>query len=130
MLAEELGLSDAACHALGDAYEQWDGKAGPATGRARRSPSRRRIAMLAEYVEVAYRVQGIDAALAVARRRAGTQFDPALADCLSACAADVFGDLDAVSTWAVVIEAEPALAVVLSDEQFDQALLAIANSRN
>jgi hypothetical protein len=127
MLAEELGLSDAACTALGEAYEQWDGKGWPGNRAGTAIPIAARIAMLAEYVEVAHRVQGVDAALAVARRRAGTQFDPTLAECLSACATDIFGELDAVSTWAAVIEAEPALTVVLSDEQFDGALLAIAN---
>jgi HD-GYP domain-containing protein (c-di-GMP phosphodiesterase class II) len=35
--------------------------------------------------------------------------------------------LDSVETWDAVIDAEPALAVVLSAERFDAALLAIAN---
>jgi HD-GYP domain-containing protein (c-di-GMP phosphodiesterase class II) len=36
-------------------------------------------------------------------------------------------DADTVATWDAVIQAEPALAVVLSGERFDAALLAIAN---
>jgi HD-GYP domain-containing protein (c-di-GMP phosphodiesterase class II) len=40
---------------------------------------------------------------------------------------DVFAGLDAISSWDAVIAAEPALAVVLSEEQFDAALLAVAN---
>jgi HD-GYP domain-containing protein (c-di-GMP phosphodiesterase class II) len=39
----------------------------------------------------------------------------------------ILADLDSVATWDAVIDAEPALAVVLSGEQFDDALLAIAN---
>jgi HD-GYP domain-containing protein (c-di-GMP phosphodiesterase class II) len=39
----------------------------------------------------------------------------------------ILGGLDSVGTWECVIEAEPALAVVLSAERFDAALLAIAN---
>src|SRR5260370_21282348 len=35
--------------------------------------------------------------------------------------------LDELETWDAVIDAEPALAVVLSSERFDAALLAIAN---
>src|SRR5262249_23269757 len=35
--------------------------------------------------------------------------------------------LDSVGTWDAVIDAEPALAVVLSGPRFDDALLAIAN---
>ena len=39
----------------------------------------------------------------------------------------IFADLDGVGTWDAVIDAEPGLALVLSGEQFDDALLAIAN---
>ena len=35
--------------------------------------------------------------------------------------------LDSVGTWDAVIDAEPALAVVLPGDRFDDALLAIAN---
>jgi hypothetical protein len=35
--------------------------------------------------------------------------------------------LDTIGTWDAVIDAEPALTVMLSGEQFDEALLAIAN---
>jgi HD-GYP domain-containing protein (c-di-GMP phosphodiesterase class II) len=39
----------------------------------------------------------------------------------------ILSDLDSLATWDAVIEAEPALAVTLSGERFDAALLAIAN---
>ena len=39
----------------------------------------------------------------------------------------ILSDLDSIVTWDAVIEAEPALAVVLSAGGFDDALLAIAN---
>jgi HD-GYP domain-containing protein (c-di-GMP phosphodiesterase class II) len=39
----------------------------------------------------------------------------------------LLSDLDSVGTWDAVIDAEPALAVVLSGGQFDAALLAIAD---
>ena len=39
----------------------------------------------------------------------------------------ILSGLDAVATWDAVIDAEPALAVMLSGERFDAALLAIAN---
>ena len=35
--------------------------------------------------------------------------------------------LDSISTWEAVIDAEPALAITLSDDEFDRALEAIAN---
>ena len=90
-------------------------------------PLAARLAQLAEYVEVAHRVGGVEAAKALARKRGGKQFDPALAALVCAEADMLLSGLDSVGTWDAVIEAEPALAVVLSAEQFDAALLAIAN---
>ena len=39
----------------------------------------------------------------------------------------ILSGLDTVGTWDAVIESEPALGVMLSGEQLDEALLAIAN---
>src|SRR6201995_2944471 len=62
-----------------------------------------------------------------ARRRAGRQFDPALAALLCSHAEEIFGGLEAAPAWRTVIAAEPALAVELSPDQLDRALAALAN---
>jgi HD-GYP domain-containing protein (c-di-GMP phosphodiesterase class II) len=126
-LAEQLGLSGEVLAAIGAAYEQWDGRGWPGELKAEDVPLAARIAQLAEFVEVAHRVGGVEAATALARKRAGKQFDPALAALLCARPEEILGGLESVGTWQAVIEAEPALAVVLSGEQFDAALLAVAN---
>ena len=125
-LAEQLGLPDAVLAALGGSYEQWDGRGWPGVLAGEEVPIASRVAQLAEFVEVAHRVGGVPAARELARKRGGRQFDPALADLLSAEADAILGGLDAVATWDAVIEAEPALAVVVAGERFDAALLAIA----
>ncbi len=127
MLAEELELSDEVRDGLGGAYEQWDGKGWPGELSGADVPIASRIAVLAEYTEVANRVRGIDGVRAVAKGRSGTQFDPELAACLRDDAETILGGLDEVETWTAVIDAEPALTVLLSDDEFDSALLAIAN---
>jgi len=127
MFAEELGLPTAVSTAVGSAYEQWDGKGWPGELRADAVPIAARIGHVAEHMEVAYRVGGVDAARALARKRSGHQFDPALADVLTSKAEEIFAGLDTVHSWDSVIEAEPALAVVLSGDEFDRALLAIGN---
>jgi len=127
LLAEELKLPESVCEALGDAYEQWDGKGFPGKLEGDEVPVAARIAVMAEYTEVAHRVHGVGAATALAQRRSGTQFDPALVTCLVDAADDIFGQLDDVGTWKSVIDAEPALTVLLSPGEFDSALLAIAN---
>jgi HD-GYP domain-containing protein (c-di-GMP phosphodiesterase class II) len=70
---------------------------------------------------------GVDAAKELARKRRGKQFDPTLADLLDAEADIILAGLDTTRTWDAVIDAEPALTILLSGERFDAALLAIAN---
>jgi HD-GYP domain-containing protein (c-di-GMP phosphodiesterase class II) len=127
VLAAELELSDDVVAALGGAYEQWNGRGWPGELEGEEIPIAARLAQLAEFIEVAYRVGGLDAAMTLARKRSGTQFDPALAALVSTDAEGILRGLDSVGTWEAVIGAEPALAVVLSDERFDAALAAIAN---
>jgi HD-GYP domain-containing protein (c-di-GMP phosphodiesterase class II) len=126
-LGEQLGLPGEVLEALGGAYEQWDGRGWPGELKGVEVPMASRLAQLAEFVEVAYRVGGVDAAKELARKRGGKQFDPTLAELLLAEADMILSGLDAVATWDAVIQAEPALAVMLSAERFDAALLAIAN---
>ena len=126
-LAQQLGLPPAVLDAVGSAYEQWDGHGWPGKLAGDAIPIASRIAHLAEYVEVAHRVGGSQAAAALARQRSGKQFDPKLAALVFDRGGEILEGLDSVQAWDAVIAAEPALAVVLSDEQFDAALLAIAN---
>jgi HD-GYP domain-containing protein (c-di-GMP phosphodiesterase class II) len=126
-LAEELQLPDDVTDALGAAYESWDGSGWPGELKGDAIPIGARIAQLAEFVEVAYRVGGIDRATELAQKRSGSQFDPALAALLCENAGDILGSLDSVATWDAVIGAEPALAVVLSGPRFDAALAAVAS---
>jgi HD-GYP domain-containing protein (c-di-GMP phosphodiesterase class II) len=126
-LAEHLGLSDEVLEAVGAAYEQWDGRGWPGELEGDGVPVASRLAQLAEFVEVAHRVGGPDAAKALARKRGGKQFDPELAELVCAEGEMLLSGLDGAATWDAVIGAEPALAVVLSGDSFDAALLAIAN---
>jgi HD-GYP domain-containing protein (c-di-GMP phosphodiesterase class II) len=126
-LAEHLGLSDEVLEAVGAAYEQWDGRGWPGELEGEGVPVASRLAQLAEFVEVAHRVGGTDAAKSLARKRGGKQFDPGLAELICAEGEMLLSGLDGVATWDAVIGAEPALAVVLSGDSFDAALLAIAN---
>jgi HD-GYP domain-containing protein (c-di-GMP phosphodiesterase class II) len=126
-LAEQLELPGAVREGVGAAYEQWNGRGWPGDLKADAIPVPARIAQLAEFMEVAHRVGGVAGATALARRRSGRQFDPALAECLCASAAEIFGGLDSVPAWQTVIASEPALAVELSADQLDRALEAIAN---
>jgi HD-GYP domain-containing protein (c-di-GMP phosphodiesterase class II) len=126
-LGEQLGLSDGVLEALAGAYEQWDGKGWPGELKGERVPLPSRIAQLAEFSEVAFRVGGVEAVRELAAKRSGQQFDPALAGVMAEDCEAILAGLDTVATWDAVIDAEPALAVVLAGERFDDALAAIAN---
>ena len=126
-LAEQLDLPGMVREGVGAAYEQWDGRGWPGALKGDAIPVAARIAQLAEFMEVAHRVGGVAGATALAHRRAGRQFDPALAALLCSHAEEIFGGLEAAPAWRTVIAAEPALAVELSPDQLDGALAAIAN---
>ncbi|MFE3499549.1 HD domain-containing phosphohydrolase [Kitasatospora sp. NPDC059160] len=126
-LARRLGLPDAVQEAVACSYEQWDGRGWPGELKGEAVPLPSRLAQLSEYVEVAHRIGGTGAATALARRRAGTQFDPGLAAEFCREPEEIVGGLDTVRTWEAVIGAEPALGVRLGEEEFDAALLAVAD---
>jgi HD-GYP domain-containing protein (c-di-GMP phosphodiesterase class II) len=126
-LAQRLGLPDAVQDAVGASYEQWDGKGWPRGVAGDEIPVAARLAQFAEFVEVAHRLGGNDAALTLAKARSGLQFDPKLAATLSADPDGILGGLDSAHTWSAVIDAEPALRVTLTGDAFDRALRAVAD---
>ena len=99
-LAEQLELPGPVRDGVGAAYEQWDGRGWPGVLKADAIPVAARIAQVAEYMEVAHRVSGVAGATALARKRAGRQFDPDLAALLCARAEEVFGGLEAAGDGA------------------------------
>jgi HD-GYP domain-containing protein (c-di-GMP phosphodiesterase class II) len=126
-LAEQLGLSQSTQEAIGSSYEQWDGKGWPGELKGDAIPVASRLAQIAEFTEVAHRIGGADAAIALADKRAGGQFDPDFAAAFCSNAGTILDGLDAGDTWDAVIGAEPALGVYLSPAEFDAALLAVAD---
>jgi HD-GYP domain-containing protein (c-di-GMP phosphodiesterase class II) len=123
-LGEELELPPGALDALAGSYERWDGRGVPGERRGDQIPLAARVVQLAEFSEVAHRHRGIDGAIELADRGAGTQFDPTLVALLRADADKVFGHLDDGSSWDAVLDSEPGLRV-LSDTELDAALAAI-----
>jgi HD-GYP domain-containing protein (c-di-GMP phosphodiesterase class II) len=126
-LAARLGLGDKVRQSLYQTFERWDGKGVPAEARGDEILMPARLVNLADVVEVYHRSGGVDAAIAVARERSGSQFDPALVDVFCVDAPLLFSDIDALMTWPAVIAAEPALEIMLSDEELGTALEAIAD---
>jgi HD-GYP domain-containing protein (c-di-GMP phosphodiesterase class II) len=126
-LGEQLGLQEDVLASLAAAYEFWDGRGWPGNLAGEQIPIPSRLAQLAEFVEVAHRVGGVEGVRKLVRKRRGKQFDPMAADLLDAEAEIILSGLESTGTWDAVIDAEPALAITLTDDRFDIALLAVAN---
>lgn len=124
-LADGLGLGEHVRTSLKESYERWDGK-GAYGLRGEQIGIGSRLVNLADVVEVFRRTGGVDAAIAVARERSGTQFDPGIVELFCEQAALIFADLDAAASWELVIDSEPSLAAaVVAGDELDGALAAI-----
>ena len=126
LMATRLGLGEDVRASLKQSYARWDGK-GPLGTRGEDVLLVSRLINLADVVEVYHRSGGVAAAVAVARARSGTQFDPALVELFCDQAAGLFAELDSAQGWDTVIAAEPALERTVWDQEFDAALEAIAD---
>jgi HD-GYP domain-containing protein (c-di-GMP phosphodiesterase class II) len=120
--AVRLGLGDDVRAPLLHTFERWDGKGVPGKVRAEQVAPVIRLVHLADNVEAFHHAGGVEAAIAVARERRGTQFDPDLVDCFCDHAAEILHDLDALSAWDEVIALDPTLGTPMNDELFDEAL--------
>ena len=123
-LSDELELAPPVLEALASSYERWDGKGWPGERAGAQIPVAARVIQVAEFVEVAHRDRGVDAAVALADRGASTQFAPEVVACLRADPEKVFHGLDEVGSWGAVLDEEPVLHE-LSNDQLDHALAAI-----
>jgi HD-GYP domain-containing protein (c-di-GMP phosphodiesterase class II)/DNA-binding CsgD family transcriptional regulator len=125
-LAEQLGLGDEVRQSLKESFERWDGKgAFGAKGEDIRLTSR--LVYLADVVAVFHQSGGVDAAVAVARERSGTHFDPGLVDLFCRQASDLLDGLDSGTNWDTVIAAEPQLKLLVPANQLDDVLGAIGD---
>jgi len=127
MLAVELGLPPTVQAAVGASYEQWDGRGWPGDLRGDSIPVAARVSQLAEFMEVAHRSGGVAEATALARKLAGTQFDPEVAEEFARAADTLLSGMDDADTWRAVIADDPVLDRPLTDEEFDTALGAVAD---
>ena len=106
-LASRLGLGRGVEIALYQGLERWDGKGDPQGLRGEEIALPSRIAEPATQAIVFDRLGGPDAALAMADRRAGGWFDPAVVGAFRAVGPSVLARLRSEDPWTMVLEAEP-----------------------
>jgi HD-GYP domain-containing protein (c-di-GMP phosphodiesterase class II) len=125
--AGRIGLDDAVCVAIRQAYEQWDGKGYPDHLRGQEIGLPARLVHLAGPVEVLARRHGTGAAVAVARRHRGTQYDPAVVDLFCSHAPELLDGLDQASDWDALLGTEPQLSRRVGGADLDLVLEAMAD---
>ena len=127
LFAMRLGLGIEVRDGLQHVFERWDGKGTPAGIAGEEIALSARIVVIADIVESFRRLGGMAAAVEVARRRAGGQFDPRLAEHVCDNAEALLDGLDDTTGWDAAIAAEPVLAERMSGVELDGALVAIAD---
>lgn len=125
-LAARLGLDDGVRAALAANFERWNGTGFPAGTRGAAIPRPMRIAQLAQELEVFARIEGIDAALGVVRRRRGRSYDPELADVALAHAAAWWADVEPADPWDAALALAPP-CIPLDEAATREALLVLAD---
>src|SRR5204863_4822046 len=121
-IARRLGLGPEVQEPVVHVFARWDGKGIPGGAGGEELPLAIRLVQIAAIAEVHHRSGGVDAAVAVARERAGGQFDPRLVEAFADCAAELLDGLAEESSWDAVIAAEPGLAKPLVGELLETAL--------
>ena len=126
-IADRLGLAAEVQRALPQAMERWDGKGGPAGLAGDRIERVMRVVQIANDAEVFHRLGGTAAAIDMLRERRGRAFDPELVDVCVGHATEIFGDLDGVDAWSVVIHGCAALDRGMSEPELLAALVTFAD---
>ena len=127
-LAAEIGLPAAVQEAVAASYEQWDGKGWPGELAGEAVPIAARVSQLAEFVEVAHRSGGVEAAVALARKLAGSQFDPNVAARFASAASDILDGLGEREHVGPSHRRRPAARVArCAASELDDALGAVAD---
>jgi HD-GYP domain-containing protein (c-di-GMP phosphodiesterase class II) len=124
--AEQLGFSAAIGQALGQTFERWDGRGLPNNSTGEEIRLSARIVHVAEDAEVFHRMAGVDSAIAVIRKRSGSRHDPSVAEHFVREAHRLLDALDAGSAWEAVLAEEPGAWRLVSEEQLDVVLRAMA----
>jgi HD-GYP domain-containing protein (c-di-GMP phosphodiesterase class II) len=113
--------------AIRQGYEQWDGKGYPDHLQGEEIGLPARLVHLAGPVEVMARRHGTGAAVAVARRHRGTQYDPAVVDLFCSHAPELLDGLDQASDWDALLGTEPQLSRRVGGVDLDLVLEAMAD---
>jgi HD-GYP domain-containing protein (c-di-GMP phosphodiesterase class II) len=125
MLSDRLGLGPRVVAGLGQVFERWDGGGAPHKLRGEAIALPVRVSQLARDIELGARKLGLEATVALMRKRAGKGHDPRLVAQFAKSPAALIAGLDKGSLWQAVLDAEPGSRPRLCGERLDGALRSV-----
>ncbi len=126
-LAQRMGLDQGVQEVLAYTFERWDGGGLPLGVRGDALPVEMRVVQLADVAEVHLREGGVAGALAMARSRRGTQFDPAVVEAFEGCAEEISRGLAGAEVWTSALQHSPDRDRPLTDAELDDLLEAMGD---
>ncbi len=106
-------------------FARWDGRGFPNTG-GDELPLSIRLLHVARDISLFLSAAGPDEARAVLERRAGTAYEPRLAELAATNLDDLLADLDESRMWKQMLEIEPFPQVWIAGDRIDSAFMAFA----
>ena len=106
-LADRLGLGARVRFAVHHTFERWDGTGLPRGVQGDDIPIEMRVVQLADVAEVHWRERGAEAAVAMARLRSGSQFDPEIVSVFDSHSSEILADIPDNDAWRAVLELAP-----------------------
>ncbi|MGH3906210.1 MAG: HD domain-containing phosphohydrolase [Pseudonocardiaceae bacterium] len=127
LLGDRMGLSAEVQQGLGHLYERYDGKGLPGNLRGEGIPLTVRVMQVAQDAEIAWQSGGVPEAHRLVSSRAGSGLDPAVTAPFLSAAEELCKGLDAPTVWPDMLDAEPGVQPMVTDEQLDRCLSAVAD---
>lgn len=125
-LAERLGLEPDIVRAMRQVYARWDGKGIPALKGEAIAPGMLAVSLAQDAVYM-FHLGGLDAAVAMVKKRRGGMYAPKQVEVFCRYAQELFTGIDSSAAWEAVLALEPGPRHYLDEAGFDSACAAIAD---
>ena len=126
VFAKRLDLDESVRASLAASFERWNGRGLPDGRKGDQIPLPMRVAQVSQELEVLARIEGIDAALTIVRRRRGKAYDPRLTDVVLADGAAWWDEVEPIDPWDAALAVAPPCPP-LRESDAHEALLVLAD---
>ncbi|MEX1135194.1 MAG: HD domain-containing phosphohydrolase [Acidimicrobiia bacterium] len=126
-LAERLDLDPGVLSGVYEVFERWDGSGVPQGLAGTEIGLPARLGELAHQVVIFDRIGGPDAAIEMARQRAGSWFDPEACAVFADVGGELLSEIATADVWQLVLDVEPDSIVRIPEWRLDAVARAFAD---